>query len=58
MDNSIFSQLAKARSDAIKRNEPFVRVPMSLVAEIIAALVGRKTSEQAMSEKIAGGGDG
>lgn len=54
---TIFAQLAKARLEAARRNESFIRVPMSLVAEIVAALMGRKTSEQVLSEKTEGDPD-
>lgn len=46
MEETILSELAKARKYARDHNEKFVRIPLPLLADIVAELLGAKVNEQ------------
>ena len=43
--NPILIGIANARKEAIVRREGFARIPMTLLADIVAELMGRETSD-------------
>lgn len=49
--DTILSQLAQARKDAIKRNENFVRLPMELLADVVVAIVAGNEQKKPTAKK-------
>jgi hypothetical protein len=47
---TVLSELAKARKYAREHNERFVRISLPVLADVVAALLGAKVSEESEAD--------